>query len=284
MRLKARTVLRISTGPASGSSPTSSPRPSRSAAVARLRIGFAIRRPIKTVTTATPRAESRNDARKVQPHGGASGGGPTATFSQRPSRRSTGRGEPVIPPALRPVTMVVIVVIVVESPMVVRVDVVPEPAPQRCDPDPLAPDIESGGQIAGNGCGPGAGTRLVNQWLAGQREPYQVGARGRDDRAVEGARRVPNQPRHGFRAHHHVVPVRMSHRLDAFFDEEKDRDALRDGEREQQQQGETAGEAPRQQSHARSTPPANRYPPAQTVTTSFGFLGSRSTFRRNRLT
>ena len=52
-------------------------------------MGFEIRRPIRTVTTATPRAESANASRKVRPHGGAPGGGPTATFSQRPSSIAT---------------------------------------------------------------------------------------------------------------------------------------------------------------------------------------------------
>ena len=52
-------------------------------------MGFEIRRPIRTVTTATPSAESTNASRKVRPHGGAPGGGPTATFSQSPSGMAT---------------------------------------------------------------------------------------------------------------------------------------------------------------------------------------------------
>ena len=89
MRLNARTVSRVSTVPASGRSSTASPRPRRPAACARPRIGLASRRPMKTATAAMPSAESRKTARNAAPQAGAPGGGPTATFSQRPSSSAT---------------------------------------------------------------------------------------------------------------------------------------------------------------------------------------------------
>ena len=163
--------------------------------------------------------------------------------------------------------VLVIVVAAVGAPMVVPVApvapvapvmFVPVSAPRRRHPDPFAPDIERDRKIVGDGRRPGAGPDLDDQGLAGEREPHEVGACGRDDGTVERVRRVREQPRHGPRTHHHVVPVRMAHRLDALLGEEEHGNALRDGQREQQQQRETPREAPRREPHARSTSPANR--------------------------
>ena len=52
-------------------------------------MGFAIRRPMRTATAAMARADSRNDSTNVERQGGAPGGGPTSTFSQRPSPSAT---------------------------------------------------------------------------------------------------------------------------------------------------------------------------------------------------
>ena len=68
MRLKALTV------PTSGRSRTSSPRPKRPVAAARLRMGFEIRRPMRTATLATPRTDNRNESRNVRPQGGRPAG------------------------------------------------------------------------------------------------------------------------------------------------------------------------------------------------------------------
>ena len=68
-----------------GRSPAARPSPRHGRAgrrqSARFRIGLAIRRPIRTATTATASADSRNESRNVQPQGGGVGGGPTATLS-----------------------------------------------------------------------------------------------------------------------------------------------------------------------------------------------------------
>ena len=152
----------------------------------------------------------------------------------------------------------VIVVAAVRPLIVVPVVIVLVPAPRRRHPDQLAPHIERGGKIVGNRSRPGTGSDLADQGLRREREPHEVGACGRDDGAVKGVRRVREQPRHGPSTHHHVVPVRMAHRLDALLGEQKHGNALRDGEREQQQQRETPREAPGREPHARSTSPANR--------------------------
>ena len=64
------TFSRVYTGPASDRLSTASPRPNRPAAPARLRIGFAIRLPVRTATTAMPSAERRKVSTNVAPQAG----------------------------------------------------------------------------------------------------------------------------------------------------------------------------------------------------------------------
>ena len=58
------------TGPTSGRSSTSSPRPKRPVAAARLRMDFEFRRPMRTATLVAPRTDNRNENRNVRPQGG----------------------------------------------------------------------------------------------------------------------------------------------------------------------------------------------------------------------
>ena len=154
--------------------------------------------------------------------------------------------------------VVVVVVVPVVVPIVVPIVVVQVPSPERRHPDALGRGAERGGEVAGDGGGPLPGAGLLHQGLPAQREPGQTGARRRDHGLVQRGRRVAQQPRHACRAQDGIVPVRMAHRLDAFPGEEREGDALRDGEREQQQQRELAREAFRSEPHPRSTSPVNR--------------------------
>ena len=128
-------------------------------------MGPEMRRAIHTATPATASADSTNVSRNVQPHGGAPGGGPTETFSQRPSCRAMEGREPMPLPAagaVEMIVMLVLVIVVVEIPPVFRLVIAFVPPPQRSHPYAICVDAKRPSEIGRDPDSPSPGTHFID--------------------------------------------------------------------------------------------------------------------------
>ena len=104
--------------------------------------------------------------------------------------------------------------------------------PQRCYPD--LPGLEDGGERTGNRSDLSTSSSRRYHWQLGHRKPDKIGAGRGDNGFVKRRRRTLEQSRNSRRTEDDIVPVCMAYCLYAFPGEETNRNALRDGQSEQQ--------------------------------------------------
>ena len=258
MRLNARTVSRVSTGPASDRSSTRLA-PAKSPGCAR-EASHRLRDPSSGEDGHDGDAERREEEGQHERRAPGRRAGWRFHRDVQPASVLEGDGgrEPVELPMsvvviVVPIAVVVVVVVVpiVVVPIVVVVEV---PRPRRRHPDPLRTGAERGGKVAGNGGGPLAGPGLHHHRHRRQREARDAGARRGEHGLVQRSRRVAQQPHDRRRACDGVLR-RCAWRSASRRSQAKSATAtpLRDGEREQQQKRELAREASWCEPHPRST-------------------------------